>query len=131
MFWSVLLPFFFVRRPVQPTEETNLNINFINQTLGCAIKKADEKARADQPSRNRKLSCASVIRLLIGAQGGSLAKELHRADINATPAAVSQRRAQTDNEDGQKRYIFLQVPKKAAQAQRRAGVVGTSRVLIK
>ena len=30
---------------------------------------------------------------MIGADGGSLAKELHRVGIDATPAAVSQRRA--------------------------------------
>ena len=85
MFWSVCLSLFFVRRPVQPTEETNLNINFINQTLNHAIRKAAEKAGAGQPSRNRKLSWAGVICLLIGAEGGSLAKELHRADIDVTP----------------------------------------------
>lgn len=45
-------------------------------------------------SRTRKLPLETVLRLLIGAEGGSLAKELHSAGINATPAAVSQRRAQ-------------------------------------
>ena len=98
MFWSVRLSFFFVRRLVQPTEETNLNINFINQTLNYAIRKAAEKAGAGQPSRNRKLSWAGVICLLIGAEGGSLAKELHRADIDVTPDAISQRRAQISPE---------------------------------
>lgn len=98
MFWSVCLSLFFVRRPVQPTEETNLNINFINQTLNYAIRKAAEKAGAGQPSRNRKLSWAGVICLLIGAEGGSLAKELHRADIDVTPDAISQRRAQISPE---------------------------------
>lgn len=89
---------FFVWRSVQPTEETNLNINYIKQALDYVIKKAAEKAGMGQPSRNRKLSCAGVIRLLIGAEGGSLAKALHRADIDVTPAAVSQRRAQIDPE---------------------------------
>ena len=98
MFWSVCLSLFFVRRPVQPTEETNLNINFINQTLNYAIRKAAEKAGAGQPSRNRKLSWAGVICLLIGAEGGSLAKALHRADIDVTPDAISQRRAQISPE---------------------------------
>ena len=74
--------------------KSNLNINFINQTLNYAIRKAAEKTGAGQPSRNRKLSWAGVICLLIGAEGGSLAKELHRADIDVTPAAVSQRHAQ-------------------------------------
>lgn len=45
-------------------------------------------------SRSRKLPFETVLRLLLGAEGGSLAKELHSAGINATPAAVSQRRAQ-------------------------------------
>ena len=98
MFWSVCLSLFFGRRPVPPTEETNLNINFINQTLNYAIRKAAEKAGAGQPSRNRKLSRAGVICLLIGAEGGSLAKELHRADIDVTPDAISQRRAQISPE---------------------------------
>ena len=75
-----------------------MNINFINQTLNYAIRKAAEKTRAGQPSRNRKLSWAGVICLLIGAEGGSLAKELHRADIDVTPAAISQRRAQISPE---------------------------------
>ena len=75
-----------------------MNINFINQTLNYAIRKAAEKMRAGQPSRNRKLSRAGVICLLIGAEGGSLAKELHRADIDVTPAAISQRRAQISPE---------------------------------
>lgn len=43
--------------------------------------------------RSRKLSVEKIIHLLIGADGGSLAKELHRVGIDATPAAVSQRRA--------------------------------------
>ena len=75
-----------------------MNINFINQTLNYAIRKAAEKAGAGQPSRNRKLSWAGVICLLIGAEGGSLAKELHRADIDVTPDAISQRRAQISPE---------------------------------
>lgn len=43
--------------------------------------------------RSRKLPVETLIHLLIGADGGSLAKELHRAGIEATPAAVSLRRA--------------------------------------
>ena len=75
-----------------------MNINHIKQALDYAVRKAAEKAGMGHLSRNRKLSCAGVIRLLIGAEGGSLAKELHRANIDATPAAVSQRRAQIDPE---------------------------------
>lgn len=45
-------------------------------------------------SRQRKLTLETVLRLFIGMEGGSLAKELLRAGVDATPAAVSQRRAQ-------------------------------------
>ena len=75
-----------------------MNINHIKQALDNAVRKTAEKAGIGQLSRNRKLSLAGVIRLLIGAEGGSLAKELHRADVDVTPAAVSQRRAQIDTE---------------------------------
>ncbi len=47
-----------------------------------------------QTFRNRKLSLVDVMHLLIGAEGGSLARELHRAGIKVTPSAISQRRAQ-------------------------------------
>ncbi len=45
-------------------------------------------------ARSQKLPPAKLVRFLIAAEGGSLAKELHRAGIDATPAAVSQRRRQ-------------------------------------
>lgn len=45
-------------------------------------------------ARSQKLPPAVLARFLIAAEGGSLAKELHRAKIDATPAAVTQRRAQ-------------------------------------
>lgn len=45
-------------------------------------------------SRTRKLPLGVLLLFLIAAEGGSLAKELHRAGINATPAAVTQRRAE-------------------------------------
>ena len=45
-------------------------------------------------SRTRKLPLDIMLHFLIAAEGGSLAKELHRARIEATPAAVSQRRAE-------------------------------------
>lgn len=45
-------------------------------------------------ARSQKLPPAALIRFLIAAEGGSLAKELHRAKIDATPAAITQRRAQ-------------------------------------
>ena len=57
---------------------------------------AAEQASNGQPFRNRKLSVADTIRLLIGAEGGSLNKILHDAGIEVTASAVSQRRAQID-----------------------------------
>lgn len=69
----------------------------------CDIKASLEQAIADTAarhtdgktfSRKRKLPLDIMLRFMIGAEGGSLAKELHRAGIDATPAAVSQRRAE-------------------------------------
>ena len=45
-------------------------------------------------ARSQKLTPEKLIKFLIAAEGGPLAKELHRAGIDATPAAVSQRRRQ-------------------------------------
>ena len=80
--------------------KSNLNINFIDQTLNYAIRKAAEKAAMGQQlSRNRKLSWAGVIRLLIGADGGSLAKELHRADIDSATHKSARRHSGTWSSD--------------------------------
>lgn len=65
--------------------KTNLNINFISQALNYAIKKVAEQAGTGQLFSNRKSSLSGAIRLLIGAEDGSLAKELHRADIDVPP----------------------------------------------
>ena len=73
-----------------------MNINQIKYALDGSIKRAAEKAIRGQPFRNRKLSVADTIRLLIGAEGGSLDKILHAAGIEVTASAVSQRRAQID-----------------------------------
>lgn len=62
--------------------------------LERAITVAAVETSADRPLRNRKLSIADVIRLLIGAESGSLARELHRAGVEVTASAISQRRAQ-------------------------------------
>ena len=45
-------------------------------------------------ARSQKLPPEKLIKFLIAAEGGPLAKELHRAGIDAAPAAVSQRRRQ-------------------------------------
>lgn len=68
-------------------------VDAIKNSLTRAITTAVETHSAGQPLRNRKLPLETLVHLLIGADGGSLAKELHRVGIDATPAAVSQRRA--------------------------------------
>ncbi len=73
-----------------------MNTILIKNALDCAIKKAAEKAIRGQPFRNRKLSVADTIRLLIGAGGGSLGRILPTAGIEVTASAVSQRRAQIE-----------------------------------
>ena len=72
-------------------------INHINIALKYAIKfAAAENSNGRAFSRKSALSCETVIRLLIGAEGGSLDKILHIAGIKVTASAVSQRRAQID-----------------------------------
>lgn len=44
-------------------------------------------------SRTRKLPTEQVIRLLLGFSGGSLARELRAAGVEATPSAFVQQRA--------------------------------------
>lgn len=51
-------------------------------------------ANMGHTARSQKLPPEKLIKFLIAAEGGPLAKELHRAGIDATPAAVSQRRRQ-------------------------------------
>lgn len=65
----------------------------IKNTLERVINNISSAFSDKNDLRSRKLSVGKIIHLLIGADGGSLAKELHRVGINATPAAVSQRRA--------------------------------------
>lgn len=69
----------------------------------CDIKASLERAIADADarhtdgvtfSRKRKLPLDTMLRFMLGAEGGSLAKELHRAGIDATVSAVSQRRTE-------------------------------------
>ncbi|MPM16454.1 IS4 family transposase IS1675 [bioreactor metagenome] len=67
----------------------------IKAALSTAICETAVQPRDDERfSRSRKLTMDTVLHLLIGAEGGSLAKELHSAGVDATPAALSQRRAQ-------------------------------------
>ena len=72
-----------------------VSINHINIALKYAIKlAAAENSNGRVFSRKSALSCETVIRLLIGAEGGSLDKILHTAGIKATASAITQRRSQ-------------------------------------
>lgn len=70
------------------------NPAMIKSALNQAIRSAvTQNSNGKQFSRERsKLSQEDLLRFLITAEGGSLAKELHRAEIDVTPAAVSMRR---------------------------------------
>ena len=70
----------------------------VKKKLCDVINRIAEAYRKEQSLRKSKLSIRETIHILIGAEGGSLAKELHRADIDVTPAAISQRRAQISPE---------------------------------
>ena len=60
--------------------------------LDVAISLKEESSNEFQ--RNTKLPLYALLRLLIGAEGGALARVAHQAGIDVTPAAISQRRAQ-------------------------------------
>lgn len=73
------------------------NANFVVQALLYAIRKAAaERPKDGNFSRKSPLSVETLIRLLIAADGGPLAKILHDAGIKVTASAVTQRRAQID-----------------------------------
>lgn len=70
----------------------------IGISLDYAIRKAAaQRAKDKNFSRKSPLTQETLIRLLIGADGGSLDKILHTAGIEVTASAVSQRRAQIDS----------------------------------
>lgn len=69
----------------------------INAALNSAIRTAVAQCgKSRNFSRKSALSRETIIRLLIGAEGGPLDKILHTAGIKVTASAVSQRRAQID-----------------------------------
>lgn len=69
----------------------------IGISLEHAIRKAAaQRAKDHHFSRKSPLTQEVLIRLLIGAEGGSLDKILHAANIRVTASAVTQRRAQID-----------------------------------
>ena len=71
-----------------------MSIQSIRVALNAAIRAATQRIGGKSFSRKSTLTAETVIRLLIGAEGGSLAKILHDAGIQATASAVTQRRAQ-------------------------------------
>ncbi|MBU5435606.1 hypothetical protein [Pseudoflavonifractor sp. MSJ-37] len=73
---------------------TLMSIQSIRVVLNAAIQTAARSIGGKDFSRKSALTAETVIRLLIGAEGGSLAKILHDAGIQATASALSQRRAQ-------------------------------------
>lgn len=71
-----------------------MSIYYIFAALAAAVSKAAQFSDGKDFSRKSVLTAETVIRLLISAEGGSLAKILHDAGIQATTSALSQRRAQ-------------------------------------
>lgn len=66
----------------------------VAMALKYAIRKAvANHAKGKNFSRRSPLTMETLIRLLIGAEGGSLDKILYTAGIKVTASAVSQRRA--------------------------------------
>lgn len=71
-----------------------MSIHRIRAALNAAIRTAAQRVGGKNFSRKSALTAEAVIRLLIGAEGGCLAKILHDAGIKVTASAFSQRRAQ-------------------------------------
>ena len=71
------------------------SIYLVNSALNTAIADAARQyGNGKAFSRRSTLDPKTMLRLLIGADGGTLDKILHTAGIQATASAVSQRRAQ-------------------------------------
>ena len=71
-----------------------MKIYHILAALKAAIRTAAQSIGGKNFSRKSALTAEAVIRLLISAEGGCLAKILHTAGLNVTTSALSQRRAQ-------------------------------------
>ena len=71
-----------------------MSIHDILAALNAAITTAAQSIGGKNFSRKSALTAEAVIRLLISAEGGCLAKILHTAGLNVTASALSQRRAQ-------------------------------------
>lgn len=69
----------------------------IKNALAAALRNTAERNNdGKQFTRQCKLTLEVLLRLMIGAEGGSLKKILHEAGIDVTPAALSMRRTQVD-----------------------------------
>lgn len=71
-----------------------MSIYSIRAALNAAIRTGAQFISGKNFSRKSALTAEVVIRLLIGAEGGSLDKILHTAGLKVTASAISQRRAQ-------------------------------------
>lgn len=69
------------------------------------INRVAEAYRKEQSLRKSKLSIRDTVQIIIGAESGSLAKELHRAGYDVSASALSQRRTQIP--DNVFRDIFM------------------------
>ena len=97
--------------------------DMLKRTLERTITSGEDMTNSlGQTARNQKLPPATLIKFLIAAEGGSLAKELHRAGIDATPAAVSQRRRQIP--PAVFRKVFLDFTSSSAYGQQNHGYKG-------
>ena len=61
----------------------------IKKKLCNVINRVAETYRKEQSFRKSKLSIRDTIQMIIGAEGGSLAKELHRAGYDVSASALT------------------------------------------
>ena len=107
----------------EETSDTLSIADILKRTLERTVTSGEDMTRSlGQTARNQKLPPATLIKFLIAAEGGSLAKELHRAGIDATPAAVSQRRRQIP--PAVFRKVFLDFTSSSAYGQPNRGYKG-------
>lgn len=107
----------------EETSDTLSIADMLKRTLERTVTSGEDMTRSlGQTARNQKLPPATLIKFLIAAEGGSLAKELHRAGIDATPAAVSQRRRQIP--PAVFRKVFLDFTSSSAYGQQNHGYKG-------
>ncbi|BAL01752.1 hypothetical protein OBV_45530 [Oscillibacter valericigenes Sjm18-20] len=89
----------------------------INAALNYAIRTAVAQCgKSRNFSRKSSLTRETIIRLLIGAEGGSLDKILHTAGIEVTASAVTQRRAQIDPAVFRSAFLALMKTARAARS---------------